>query len=380
MNRYIEQDIIEGTRDLIVRNLRQHIAPYLGKVHGAVVRAQETGDWTQANSLLGVKNKNNTHEELIKPDLRIDRHMRHVWQQSPFPQRGVIWHSEETKGKTPVLPDGNTKEWKKMRPEDFRKLVVLEVDPVDGSGVLALGLTEFTSSYALVDKGVTVFSAVCKPVDPEGVVIFIGDRDEAYKYIYRPLDDLDESGQKAELANDAPIRKIKMHVSEEHPSIDKAYISTAFAWDLRLRRKSDKIFDRLLPYMNQSRSGAASVHDIVEIAQKHSHAHISIGLKPCDEAASAHLVVLSGGRVTNLKVNDPSLWDTYQREILATNGLIHDEMFRIVNWGFFMRGVHLMMQMKTRRDMSQEKPGFVRVAEQTQKVIVDLARHLRSKE
>jgi myo-inositol-1(or 4)-monophosphatase len=50
-------------------------------------------------------------------------------------------------------------------------------------------------------------------------------------------------------------------------------------------------------------------------------------LKPWDVMGGALIVQEAGGRVTNI---DGSPWDAHRGNVLATNGLIHDEMLRIV--------------------------------------------------
>jgi myo-inositol-1(or 4)-monophosphatase len=50
-------------------------------------------------------------------------------------------------------------------------------------------------------------------------------------------------------------------------------------------------------------------------------------LKPWDTRAAALILEEAGGRVT---ATDGGAWDAYAGDIVATNGLIHDEVLRTI--------------------------------------------------
>lgn len=75
------------------------------------------------------------------------------------------------------------------------------------------------------------------------------------------------------------------------------------------------------------RTGAAAL-DLAYIAAGRSDGYWEFTLKPWDCAAGAYLVVKAGGRVTTVSGQD---YSPYIPSLLATNGLIHNEMLEILN-------------------------------------------------
>ena len=52
-------------------------------------------------------------------------------------------------------------------------------------------------------------------------------------------------------------------------------------------------------------------------------------------AAGMFILQQAGGRFTTFKASEPAPWDIYKsRQILASNGLIHDAMLDILNSDF----------------------------------------------
>ena len=78
------------------------------------------------------------------------------------------------------------------------------------------------------------------------------------------------------------------------------------------------------------RMGSASL-DLCWLAAGRTDGYWEFSLKPWDVAAGKLIVEEAGGKVTDFK-NEP--WRetaAMGRETLATNGLVHDEMIKIIN-------------------------------------------------
>jgi myo-inositol-1(or 4)-monophosphatase len=78
------------------------------------------------------------------------------------------------------------------------------------------------------------------------------------------------------------------------------------------------------------RLGAASL-DFANVASGHLEAFWEWGLKPWDMAAGALLVTEAGGRISGLIPGEP--FDLYSGRMLASNGLIHDDMLACLGRG-----------------------------------------------
>ena len=74
------------------------------------------------------------------------------------------------------------------------------------------------------------------------------------------------------------------------------------------------------------RDGSAAL-DLAYVACGRFEGFWEIGLRPWDVAAGVLMVEEAGGRVTNFK-GQP--FDIYRPPILASNGLIHEQMMRVL--------------------------------------------------
>jgi myo-inositol-1(or 4)-monophosphatase len=68
--------------------------------------------------------------------------------------------------------------------------------------------------------------------------------------------------------------------------------------------------------------------DSMRVAHGELDAYWHSRLSPWDIAASALFVQLAGGHVTRL---DGSTWHVFSPDILASNGILHDDLLRIIN-------------------------------------------------
>ena len=173
------------------------------------------------------------------------------------------------------------------------------VDPLDGTTNYAHGLPIFGVSIALETARRLMLGVV---YDPSRDEMFVGER-----------------GGGATL-NDAPIK-----VSAA-PSLGASLLVTGFPYNIRETR--DTNLPEYAAFSLRARAvrrlGSAAI-DLAYIACGRFDAYWELRLGAWDVAAGAVLVEEAGGRVTGI---DGRALDVDAPTLLATNGLVHDEMLR----------------------------------------------------
>jgi len=174
-------------------------------------------------------------------------------------------------------------------------------DPIDGTTNFAHGLPIFCSSLALEVGGVAEVAAVYDPTRKE---LFTAER-----------------GGGAFL-NGRPLR-----VSHAATLVD-AMLVTGFPYDIHSR--VDEIVGLFAAFVAQARAvrrlGSAAI-DLCYVAAGRMDGFWEASLKPWDTRAAALILEEAGGKVTGM---DGKTWVPDAGHILATNGLIHDEVLRII--------------------------------------------------
>jgi myo-inositol-1(or 4)-monophosphatase len=175
------------------------------------------------------------------------------------------------------------------------------IDPLDGTVNFAHRIPIFSISIALTFRGDIVLGIVLNPMDGE---LFSAVR-----------------GQGAQL-NGRPIR-----VSTAQ-SVSDSLLVTGFPYDIR--RAFEPIMARygncLKAAQAVRRLGSAAL-DLCYVACGRFEAFWEQYLKPWDTAAGALIAAEAGARVTTFADKPYTLDD---KEILASNGHIHDEMLRLL--------------------------------------------------
>ena len=174
-------------------------------------------------------------------------------------------------------------------------------DPIDGTTNFAHGVPIFCSSLALEIDGVAQVAAI---YDPNRRELFTAER-----------------GGGAFL-NGQPMR-----VSSSAPLID-ALLVTGFPYDVHI--KLDEVMQLFSAFVGRARGirrlGSAAI-DLCYIASGRLDGFWERGLQSWDIAAGALLVQEAGGRVTRL---NGGVFQSRNKEVLASNGLIHDEMLAVI--------------------------------------------------
>ena len=174
-------------------------------------------------------------------------------------------------------------------------------DPIDGTTNFTHGLPIFCSSLALEIDGVAEVAAVYDPTRKE---LFTAER-----------------GGGAYL-NGRPLR-----VSSTNRLVD-AMLVTGFPYDVHSR--IDEIVGLFARFVGRARAvrrlGSAAI-DLCYIAAGRMDGFWERDLKPWDIAGGALIVQEAGGRITNM---DGRPFASRGRDVLATNGLLHDDMLQVI--------------------------------------------------
>ncbi|OGQ04319.1 MAG: hypothetical protein A3F82_10405 [Deltaproteobacteria bacterium RIFCSPLOWO2_12_FULL_44_12] len=175
------------------------------------------------------------------------------------------------------------------------------IDPIDGTVNYAHGYPLFSVSIGLLHKGKVVVGVVYEPNLDE---LFVGER-----------------GGGAVL-NDKPIRVSK------NKALDGSMIATGFAYNVNETRLNniDHFNNFILKCHAVRRDGVAST-DLCYIACGRFDGFWELFLKPWDIAAASVIVEEAGGK---LSMFDGRPLDIFGNEIVANNGLIHEEMLQIL--------------------------------------------------
>ncbi|WP_348265356.1 inositol monophosphatase family protein [Telmatobacter sp. DSM 110680] len=179
------------------------------------------------------------------------------------------------------------------------------VDPLDGTTNFAHGFPQFCVSMGLEQRG-----AALKPEEDGTIVAAV---------IYDPMRD---ELYTAERGRGATLNGNQLHASTT-ATLAESLVATGFP--SRKRHQSPNIHfyhEFTLRSHGVRRAGSAAL-DLAYVAAGRLEAFWEFNLNPWDTAAGVLLVTEAGGRVSDFAGGEFQL---ESREVLATNGLIHDEM------------------------------------------------------
>lgn len=179
------------------------------------------------------------------------------------------------------------------------------IDPLDGTTNFAHGLPQFCVSMGLEQRPAGL------EADQDGTLVAA--------IIYDPMRDELFS---AERGKGAQLNGKAMRVSHT-PELAEALLATGFP--SRKRHDSPNVHfyhEFTLRSHGLRRAGSAAL-DLASVASGRMDAFWEFNLNPWDTAAGVLLVEEAGGRVTDFSGGKFKL---DSREVLASNGLIHDEL------------------------------------------------------
>jgi myo-inositol-1(or 4)-monophosphatase len=176
------------------------------------------------------------------------------------------------------------------------------IDPLDGTTNFAHGFPAYAVSIGVEYQGRCIIGVVYDPTREE---LFVG-----------------EAGGGSTL-NGQPI-----HVSQT-PKLNEALLVTGFAYDIRVSPQNN--LDHFARFAVRAqgirRTGAAAI-DLCYVACGRFDGFWELKLQPWDTAAGSVIVSEAGGRVSDFR---GSAFSIYGSELVASNGLIHDEMLEVLN-------------------------------------------------
>ena len=207
--------------------------------------------------------------------------------QSYYPQHGIL---AEESGEA-ILTGGKRSEWKWI------------VDPLDGTTNYAHSYPFFCVSIALEHAGVIEIGVVYDPV-----------RDEMFA---------------AERGNGATLngRQIRVSSVEE---LNSAMLCTGFPYNVRERPNFTRDFANFTMAAQAVRRDGSAAIDLAYVACGRFDGFWEDGLSPWDIAAGILLIDEARGRVSNF---DDQPLNLYTPKVLASNGLVHDAMLRVLKHG-----------------------------------------------
>jgi myo-inositol-1(or 4)-monophosphatase len=173
------------------------------------------------------------------------------------------------------------------------------VDPLDGTTNFAHGYPCFAVSIALAQKEKLIAGVVYNPIYEELFAAALGEGATL-------------NGKKISVSKISTLKTSLLCTGfpnfkrEAHPNIH-------YYWDFTLRSHGVR------------RDGSAAL-DLASVAAGRFDGFWEFGLKPWDTAAGVLLVEEAGGKISDLQGQPYSLGG---RTILATNGLVHEEMQQI---------------------------------------------------
>jgi myo-inositol-1(or 4)-monophosphatase len=201
---------------------------------------------------------------------------------------GAIWPGHDVTGEEGTLTNSGS---------DYRWYI----DPLDGTTNFAHGYPVFCVSIAVEHKGELLAGVIFDPT-----------RDELFS---------------AERGSGAELNGRRIQVSKT-ATLAEAIIATGFPSHKRHKNPNIHFYHHISLRSHGVRRGGSAAIDLAYTACGRFDGYWEFKLNPWDTAAGVLMVRESGGRVTYMR-GEP--FEIASREVLASNGLLHDELMREMN-------------------------------------------------
>lgn len=182
------------------------------------------------------------------------------------------------------------------------------IDPLDGTTNFLFQLPVFSISVALRQGGRTVL----------GIVYEINRKECFYAW----------KGGGAFL-NGAPIKV------SQRGKLAESLLATGFPYyDFQRVQSYLKVFEYFMGHTRGIRRFGSAAVDLAYVACGRFDGFFEYSLHAWDVAAGAFIVQEAGGRVCDFQGGDNYL---FGKEMISSNGLIHDELLEVIREGFYVR-------------------------------------------
>jgi myo-inositol-1(or 4)-monophosphatase len=199
-----------------------------------------------------------------------------------FPEDGIL--TEESKGR-----EGSG---------SYRWIL----DPLDGTTNYAHGYPFFCVSLALEKDGQIIWGIIYDPL-----------REEMFT---------------AEAGRGATVNGTALQVSATK-NIQRSFICTGFPYDMQENAEDNlRNFSRFAKIAQAIRRDGSAALDLCYVAMGRFDGFWEMKLNPWDVAAGSLIVTEAGGRVSDFRGDQLSI---FGQEILATNGCIHKDMVKVLS-------------------------------------------------
>ena len=246
----------------------------------AIEAAQKAGNFLQQNlgKVKNIQQKEGQEKNLVT---EIDKHSEEIIIEivrKHFPSHDIL--AEESGGT-------------KGRPSDYRWII----DPLDGTTNFTHGFPVFCVSIGIEYKGEIILGVI---YDPNFRELFT-----------------------AEKGKGAFLNGKRITVSKID-SLSKSLLVTGFPYNVveNPNNAIEHFVHFLMKAQAVRRMGSAAI-DLAYVAAGRYEGFWEVALNPWDMAAGALLVQEAGGTLTGFNGNPFSI---YKKEVLASNGFVHDEM------------------------------------------------------
>jgi myo-inositol-1(or 4)-monophosphatase len=193
-----------------------------------------------------------------------------------------------------LTEEGTTKRTRSSR---FRWII----DPLDGTVNFAHGFPIYCVSIAAEYDGEIIAGAVC---DPERGELFHAARGRG-----------------------AFMNRRRLHVSPQK-NLERALLATGFAYDIGTSPRNNLgYFARMAKKAQGIRRAGSAAIDLCWVAAGRVDGFWELKLHPWDTAAAVLILQEAGGRSSRVNGKSYAITDL---DLLATNGLLHDQMRKVL--------------------------------------------------
>jgi myo-inositol-1(or 4)-monophosphatase len=175
------------------------------------------------------------------------------------------------------------------------------VDPIDGTTNFAHGLPIFCISIGMEQDNDLIAGGVCDPIHNE---LFF-----------------------ARKGKGATLNGKRIHVSRTK-RLDRSLLVTGFPYDIHEHpERSLPFFNAMIQRTQGLRRLGSAALDLCYVAMSRFDGFFEVSLSPWDTAAGALILKEAGGLLTDFSGSSYSI---YKKEIVASNGLVHQEMIDVL--------------------------------------------------